>query len=200
MTGGNVLRMGLGAVFVVFATAGFSQAQNVQNRIPQQIVVNGEKANGAYVPAASGGMQSFTCSSPQHYATPDGASQGWACFDQATGVWLLNAVPPAQAAAPTPAPAPAPLPAPAPPATVYQQPVYPPATVIYSQPAVVYATPAYPVVYAPAYPSSVVLGAAAINAAGGIVSAAVFGSHRYYYGPGYYYPRGRVFYSVRGWR
>src|SRR5262249_58978445 len=108
MTGGKALRTGLGAAFVVvFATAGFSEAQTVQNRIPQQIVVNGERVNGAYVPAAGGGMQSFTCSSPQHYTTPDGASQGWACFDQATGVWLLNAVPPAQAAAPAPTPAPA---------------------------------------------------------------------------------------------
>jgi hypothetical protein len=200
MKGGRILRIGLVAVsMVVFATAGL-EAQTGQNRIPQQIIVNGQHANGAYVTAQGGGMQTFTCSSPQQYTTADGASQGWTCFDQATGVWLLNAVPPtppptapaAQVPAPAPAPAPLPAPAPAPQATV----VYPPA-VVYQQPAVVYAPAPYPVVVAPAYPPSVVLGAAVIGAAGRIASAAIFSSgHHYFYGPGFYYP-GRVFYRGR---
>src|SRR6266516_1114441 len=160
------------------ASAGFSQAQAVQNRIPQQIIVGGQRANGAYVPAPGGGMQSFTCTNPQQYVTVDTASQGWACYDQATGVWLLNALPPAQAqAAPVPVP--------------QQQP-----TIIYQQPypAVVYTAPAYPVIVEPAYPPSVVLGTAAINAAGRIVSAAVIGGRyprAYYVHPG----RGRRWYS-----
>ena len=168
----------------------FAQAQPVQSRIPQQVIINGQKVNGAYVAAANGGMQSFTCSNPQQYVTPDNAMQGWACFDQATGVWLLNALPPStqpapQAQAQAPAPAGAPLPS-QPPAVVYQQPA-----VIYQQPypsTVIYTTPA-PVVYAPAYPPGVLLGAAAINATGRIVSAAILGS-RY---PGFYYYGGRGF-------
>jgi hypothetical protein len=180
---------------LLVTSGGLLQAQTVQrNRIPQQVIVNGEHVNGAYVPASNGGMQTFTCSSPQQYTTPDGSSQGWACYDQATGVWLLNAIPPASASAQAPATAPlpqqAPLPAPArtAPPVVYQQP-----TVIYQQPPVVYAAPypvypAYPVVVAPAYPSNVILGAAIIGAAGSIASAAIWGSH--FYGP--YYPRSVV--------
>jgi hypothetical protein len=180
------------ALTLVLSASAFAAAQPVQTRIPQQVIINGQKVNGAYVATDSGGMQAFTCSNPQPYVTPDNASQGWACYDQATGVWLLNAVPPStQAAQPAPAPAPsapapmgAPLPG-QPPAVVYQQ----PPTVIYQQPypAVVYAAPA-PVVLAPAYPPGVVLGAAAINATGRIVSAALLG------------PRFGGFYYVRGFR
>src|SRR4029434_6901467 len=92
----------------------FSQAQ-AQTRIPQQIVINGQMASGAYVTAAGGQMQSFTCPSPQQYTTADGSSQGWACYEQTTGVWLLNAVPPAQTqTAPVPTPVPSPVPTPPP--------------------------------------------------------------------------------------
>ena len=181
------------ALTLVLSASAFAAGQPVQTRIPQQVIINGQQANGAYVATANGGMQAFTCSNPQQYVTPDNASQGWACYDQATGVWLLNAVPPStQAAPPAPAPAPAPsTPAPMgaplpgqPPAVVYQQ----PPTVIYQQPypAVVYAAPA-PVVLAPAYPPGVVLGAAAINATGRIVSAALLGPRfgGFYYGRGF---------------
>jgi hypothetical protein len=181
------------ALTLVLSASAFAQTQPVQTRIPQQVIINGQKVNGAYVATASGGMQAYTCSNPQPYVTPDNASQGWACYDQAAGVWLLNAVPPStQAAQPAPAPAPAPqAPAPMgaplpgqPPAVVYQQ----PPTVIYQQPypAVVYAAPA-PVIVAPAYPPGVVLGAAAINATGRIVSAAFLGPR---FGGFYYYGRG----------
>jgi len=156
------------------ASAGFSQAQAVQNRIPQQIIIGGQRANGAYVAAPGGGMQSFTCPNPQQYVTVDSSSQGWACYDQATGVWLLNALPPAQAqAAPVPVPQQQPAIIYQQPPTIYQQ----PPTIIYQQPypAVVYSAPAYPVIVEPAYPPSVVLGTAAIHAAGRIVSAAVIG-------------------------
>jgi hypothetical protein len=165
--------IGVILIFTLGATAGFSQVLTAQNRIPQQIIINGQPANGAYVTAPGGGIQSFTCSMPQQYSTPDGAAQGWACYEPATGVWLLNALPPAQAQAPAPAPQQ--------PTVIYQQ---PPATVIYQQPAptVVYTTPVYgppvrPVVVEPAYPSSVVLGTAVINAAGRIAAAAIAGSH-----------------------
>src|SRR5205823_11869670 len=137
----------------------------------------------------------YTCLNPQPYTTVDGSSQGWACYEQSTGVWLLNALPPAQAPQPAnpaqPAP-PAPLPQaqppqPQPPAVYYPQQA---PTVIYQQPpTIIYGSPVYPappVVYAPAYPSSVVLGTAAINAASRIISSAFIGYHRYprvYYAP-----------------
>jgi hypothetical protein len=170
------LGIGVVLIFTLFATAGFSQVQAVQNRIPLQIFINGQPANGAYVTAPGGGVQSFSCSMPQQYVTPDGASQGWACYEQATGVWLLNALPPAQAQA---------GPLPQQPTVIYQQ----PPAVIYQQPppTVVYTTPVYPtrpVIVEPAYPSSVVLGTAAINAAGRIASAAIANSH---YARGRYY-------------
>src|SRR5215471_13798040 len=98
-------------------SAGFSQVQAAQNRIPQQIIINGQIANGAHVTTTEGQIQSFSCPAPQHYTTADGSSQGWACYEQTTGVWLLNAVPPSQAQV-----APAPAPAPAPPPQIVQQP------------------------------------------------------------------------------
>jgi hypothetical protein len=223
------IRIVMAGILVVSATAGFSQAQGTQNRIPQQIVINGQMANGAYVTASGGQIQSYTCPAPQHYTTADGSSQGWACYEQTTGVWLLNAVPPTQAqVAPSPAPAPAPPPPqvvqqpptviyqPAPPAVIYQpappaviyQPapavVYqpPPATVIYTQPApttVVYAPEPRPVVVAPVYPSSVILGRAAIEAAGRVASAAILSSrHDRVYYSNYYYDYDRDRHHGRG--
>jgi len=194
---GSVLVLGLAV-----ANTGFSQAPApqtappTQNRIPQQIIVNGQTVNGAYVPAATGGMQSYTCPNPQEYTTPDGAARGWACYDSTTNVWLLNALPPAQAAQPTQAPLPAQpaaQSAPAAPAAPAQPQAQqgPPPPVVYTQPTVVYTTPypPYPLVYGPAYPPGVIIGAAAIDAFGRIAAASIFGSHRYYYP--YYY---------RGWR
>lgn len=192
-----------------------SQVQTTPTRIPQQIVINGQMASGAYVTGPAGQMQSFTCPSPQQYATADGSSQGWACYEQTTGVWLLNAVPPSPApqavpaapAAPVTPPAPVVVPQttappyvvfprqpeplviyqPAPTTVIYQ----PPPTVIYSAPpptTVVYAPPPPPpVVVAPAYPSSVILGKAAIDAAGRIASAVIVNSR---------YPREYVTYNT----
>src|SRR5215831_7037375 len=133
-------------------SAGFSQVQAAQNRIPQQIVINGQMASGAHVTTPEGRIQSFTCPSPQHYTTADGSSSGWACYEQSTGVWLLNALPPAQAqVSPAPAPAPAPQVVQQPP-VIYQQPpvIYQQPPVIYQQPPVIYQQP--PVVYSQAPP------------------------------------------------
>ena len=200
---------GFAAVSMFFAvSAGFSQVQQAQNRIPQQIVINGLTVNAASVLTSGGQVQRYTCSSPQHYTTLDGSSQGWACYDETSGVWLMNAVPPIQAPAasvPAPLPPQSPRPVYSPPAPVYQQPqvyqqppavVYqqpaiiyqqaPPAVIYYPQPTIVYAQPVSPVVVAPVYPPSVVLGAAAIGAVGRIASAAIISSHYprvYYYAP-----------------
>jgi hypothetical protein len=206
------LAAGFAAMMILSTVTGFSRAQT-QNRIPQQVVINGLTVNAATVMTAAGQIQSFTCSSPQHYTTVDGGSQGWACYEESTGAWLMHAVPPAQApAAPASLPQqpsvyPPPAPVPQAPAPVYQQPrapVYQPAplppvvyqtpptliyqvppAVIYQSPAVVYASPVAPVVYAPVYSPSVVLGAAAITAVGRIASAAIIGS---YYPRAYYFP------------
>jgi len=207
------LAAGFAAMMMLSTVTGFSRAQ-AQSRVPQQVVINGLTVNAATVMTAAGQIQSYTCSSPQRYATVDGASQGWACYEETTGVWLLHALAPAQAQAPPvplpqqpsvyqpPAPAypqapvpvyqqprapvyqPAPLPSvvyQAPPTVIYQA----PPAVVYSSPTVVYAQPVGPVVYAPVYSPSVVLGAAAITAVGRIASAAIIGS---YYPRAYYFP------------
>src|SRR5262245_53478108 len=82
------------SLVLVLSARGFGQVQSAQNRIPQQVIINGQRVNGVYV-TAPGGMQTFTCPDPQHYATPDGSAQGWACYE-ATGVWMLNALAPTQ--------------------------------------------------------------------------------------------------------
>src|SRR5215472_16093897 len=111
------LAAGLAAVLMFAASNGFSQAQAAQSRIPQQVQINGLTVNAATVLTSAGRIQSFTCSSPQHYATLDGSSQGWACYEETTGVWLLNALPPAQVQT-QPAPAPVPQQQPQ---VIYQQ-------------------------------------------------------------------------------
>jgi hypothetical protein len=194
MRSGKALLISASAVLVVLLAAqGFAQAPAPSTRIPHQIVINGQRQNGVYVTAPGGGLQSFTCDNPQQFVTPDGATQGWACYEQATGTWLLNALPPAQAQA---APAPVPVPS-QPPAVVYQAPptVYQaPPVIVYQTPPAVYYSYGYPrpVYVAPVYRPSVVLGAAAINAAGRIAAAAI---HPYPYGRVYY---GRPVHVVRG--
>lgn len=196
-------------ILLMTAVAGFSQAQTAQKRIPQQVIINGQTVTAVHVVAPGGGFQSYTCTNPQQYSAADGSSQGWACYEQSTGVWLLNALGPVQAQmpqppTPTPQPqvqtpqpqVPAPLPQAQQPAVIYPQQA---PTVIYQQPpTVIYAAPVYPgppVVVAPAYPPSVVLGTAAIGAASRIISSAIIG-YRY---PRVYYAPVRP-YPFRGWR
>jgi hypothetical protein len=165
----------------------FAQAPVAQSRIAQQVMIGGLRVDAATVIAPGGGIQSYSCPGPQQYVTPDGASQGWACFDPITNVWLLSALPPQQEApAPVQAPPPVVL------QQVVQQPVYLPA-VIYQypvQPAVVYQAPARVVYASPIYAapvsSSAVIGASVISAAGWIASAVIANSgHNYYRGPIY---------------
>jgi hypothetical protein len=99
-----------------------------QQRIIEPIIVNGQQAQGVLV-LQNGAVQSYACSSPQPYTTANQSESGWACFDQATGMWLLHAQPPLQATAPQ------------------QQP-----TIVYSQPNPVYVpAPVYDYGYYP-YP------------------------------------------------
>ena len=181
MSSSLVVTLTLGTISPAFA-----QAPVVQNRIAQQVVIGGLRVDAATVIAPGGGVQSYSCPGPQQYVTPDGASQGWACFDPISNVWLLSALPPQQQA-----PAPVQPPPPVVVQQVIQQPVYQPA-VIYQypvvQPTVVYRAPSR-VVYAPPVSSSAIVGAAAITAAGWIASAVIANSgHNYYRGPVYIAP------------
>jgi hypothetical protein len=174
-------------------SSAFAQAPVAQNRIPQQVLIGGLRVDAATVIAPGGGVQSYSCPGPQQYVTPDGQSQGWACFDPITNVWLLSALPPQQQA---PAVIQTPVQAPPPPAVVQQviqQPVYA-APVVYQYPVyqpvyappVVYREPARVVYTAPVVSSSAVVAASAITAAG-LITSAVIGSsgHGYYRGPVY---------------
>ena len=160
MKGKKTLVLGALALLVVGFTIP-SPAQ-AQSRIIQQIVVNGQATNGAYMSVPGGGMQTFTCDYPQQYTIPNGAAQGWACYDGTTGLWLLNAVPPGVTQAPVVYESQ--------PAVVYQR---SPVVVYRPTPVVVYSRPVRRVVVAPAYSPSVVLGAAAINTTGRIVASAI---------------------------
>jgi hypothetical protein len=173
----------LPALAVILGIAGTSavlaQTPVAQNRVAQPVLINGVKVDAAYVLAAGGGIQSYTCPAPQQYATPDGASQGWACFDAATNVWLLSALPPQQQA-PAPAPVAAPVIQQPVYAPVYQQPVIyevAPPPIIYREPRVIYAPPVY--YPRPYYSPSVAVGVASINAASRI-AAAVIESSRFH--------------------
>jgi hypothetical protein len=101
------MRSGLMLLAGGIAFPGFGQLPAAPSRISQPIIVNSQPANGAYVLSATGGMQTFTCDTPQRYTTQDGLVQGWACYDQATATYLLNALPPSQSQS---VPRPAPLP------------------------------------------------------------------------------------------
>jgi hypothetical protein len=126
------LMVAVGALVCVQSLA-FGQAQTVEQRIAQPIVVNGQQAQGVLV-VRDGSMQSYTCASPQQYTTPDGATIGWTCFETASGLWLLHALPPQRQAVPQASAAPLPVPA------------APQSTVVYGSPLPTYApavVPAY---------------------------------------------------------
>ena len=118
-----LLRFGSLLVLGVLSQAysGFAQVVSGQERLVQPIIINGQEAQGVMV-VENGRVVTHTCSAPQQYVTVDQSSSGWACFEPATGMWLLRALPPASTQG----------------AYVYQQP-----QVYVSQPAV----PVYPYSY-----------------------------------------------------
>jgi hypothetical protein len=119
------------------ASVAFAQIGPPANqRITEQLIINGQQVSGAMV-TENGVVQSYTCQSPQPYITMNQSSSGWACFDQATGTWLMNAQPPVQQQS----------------STVYSE---PPATV-YTEPSTAYGyyPDSYPYPYGyPYYPYS----------------------------------------------
>jgi hypothetical protein len=66
-----------------------------QEQFVQSIIVNGQQTQGVMI-VENGIVRTHTCSYPQQYVTVDQSSSGWACFDSATGMWLLHALPPTQ--------------------------------------------------------------------------------------------------------
>ncbi len=89
-------------VLYIIATAGLASSSFAQTsagpgqqRILESVVIDGQPAQGALV-LQNGAVQTFTCSSPEPYVTAGQAESGWACYEAATGTWLLHAQPPQQ--------------------------------------------------------------------------------------------------------
>jgi hypothetical protein len=81
------------ATALVYSHSVFGQTTpEGQQRIVQSIIINGQQAEGVMV-VQNGIVQDYTCASPQPYVTANQYESGWACFDQATGMWLLHARP-----------------------------------------------------------------------------------------------------------
>src|ERR1700751_5758392 len=83
------------ASLLVAALVGPASIAYGQQRIGETVIISGERVPGVMV-TQNGVAQSYSCPSPQPYVTADGTSSGWACYDQGTGTWLLNAVQPQQ--------------------------------------------------------------------------------------------------------
>jgi hypothetical protein len=97
---------------LIFAPAILAQSSTAdEHRIIQPITVNGQSAVGALV-LKNGTTQTYSCDSPQPYVTAQ-SERGWACFEQATGMWLLHSQPPSDIAAAEPQ---------EPPTTIYSEP------------------------------------------------------------------------------
>ena len=84
-----VLSVVLVAALVCFAGP-LAQTAPLQQRITQPIVMNGQQVHGVTV-IQDAAIVSYSCTSPQPYVAVDQSSSGWACFDQATGTWLMHA-------------------------------------------------------------------------------------------------------------
>jgi hypothetical protein len=87
------LSMLVTGALVCLTSSARAQAVPSTQRFPQTIIVNGQQAEGVIV-LQNGTTQTFSCPNPKPYMTVDQSSSGWACFDQGSGSWLLNAAPP----------------------------------------------------------------------------------------------------------
>jgi hypothetical protein len=119
-------------VAAAITPAAFAQTSSVaaQQRILEPVVINSQTVQGALV-VQNGAVQTFTCQSPQPYATADQSESGWACFEGATGEWLLHARPPQGAYTQ------------APPIQYPEAPPYDPPATVAAPPATAYAYPYY---------------------------------------------------------
>src|SRR5262249_39178138 len=64
-----------------------------ETRIPEAVIINGQQTQGVTV-VVNGRVQQYSCSDPTPYITNNQSSSGWACYDQNSGTWLLQALPP----------------------------------------------------------------------------------------------------------
>jgi len=90
-----VLSMIIAALVIVFTSALAQASTAAEQRIIQPITVNGQSAQGVLV-VENGAVLTVSCDSPVPYVTANQSESGWACFEQATGMWLLHAQPTAQ--------------------------------------------------------------------------------------------------------
>jgi hypothetical protein len=88
----SLLSLLLAAALVCFAGVAFAQTVAPAERVERAVIINGHEVPGVMV-IQNGVIQSYTCTSPQEYVAVDQSSQGWACYDQASGTWFLNALP-----------------------------------------------------------------------------------------------------------
>jgi hypothetical protein len=81
-----------GLVVALIGSSGFAVAIGAprQERVEQTLLIKGRGVDGVTI-MQDGVAQSVACPSPQPYVTADGTSTGWACFDPASGMWLMNA-------------------------------------------------------------------------------------------------------------
>jgi hypothetical protein len=75
---------------VLLVGAPLALAAPLQQRVAQTVIINGQQVHGVTV-VQNGAVQSYTCPDPQPYVAADQSSSGLACFEQATGTWLLQA-------------------------------------------------------------------------------------------------------------
>jgi hypothetical protein len=119
------------SALVIFLPSVFAQSSAAEeHRIMEPITVNGQQAMGVLV-VLNGTAQGSSCDSPKPYVAANGSESGWACLEQATGMWLLHAQPPSYPADAASAQSP---------------------TVIYGEPNTVY-VPSYDYGYGYPYPS-----------------------------------------------
>jgi uncharacterized membrane protein YgcG len=79
------------AALLILIPSGLARADGAQ-RIVQSITIDGRPAQGVSV-VQDGVIQTFNCGAPQPYVTADNSDSGWACYEEATGMWLLHAQP-----------------------------------------------------------------------------------------------------------
>ena len=87
------LNLSLMSALTCSSNSVLAQVVSSTEQIPQAILVNGRRAEGVIL-VRDGNVQNVTCTDPHPYLAVDQSSSGWACFDQSTGTWLLQALPP----------------------------------------------------------------------------------------------------------
>src|SRR4029078_468518 len=91
-----VLSVIIAALAVSFSPAFGQISTSAEHRIVEPITINGQSAQGVLL-VLNGAVQTYSCASPARYVAA-GSESGWACFEPETGMWILRAQPPYDAA------------------------------------------------------------------------------------------------------